>query len=143
MPVVDLTATYLNVAALLVGVALTLTIQAIQAAVQRRYDRTTKLFDIRLDLYTELIAVMSRAPDLLKKSRALAGDAEELKQIRTAREEVIERVMALSYRANILASAAVGQAFSGATKNFDWEKGFTQDDVQLLRWTIRKELGLK
>ena len=68
--------------AALAGVGLTATLQILLARFQRRHDRTTKLFETRLDLYSQLAAALHR----IQKTTARRAEVE--KELREAQSKV-------------------------------------------------------
>lgn len=74
----QITSVYLTAAATLFGVLLTVAVQAITSATQRRHDRIARTFDIRLELYTKMRSTMSDWAIAYQAVRRLQGELSAL-----------------------------------------------------------------
>ena len=76
---------YVGAIAALAGVLVSTISQLIAGRVQRRHDRTTKLLDIKLELYSKTFILLN----LMKKTMdAIPAAADELKEAATEREQM-------------------------------------------------------
>ncbi|MGH7930000.1 MAG: hypothetical protein ACREQV_19660 [Candidatus Binatia bacterium] len=69
---------YLTAAATLFGVLLTVGVQAVTSATQRRHDRTVKTFDVRLELYAKIRRTIAYWSEAYRITRQLQSELSTL-----------------------------------------------------------------
>jgi hypothetical protein len=81
IPMSPIEPVYLTAGGALIGALLTILVQVIIARLNRKHDKLTKTYDIRLALYSELEAVLEKMPKLRQKTD------EALEETRTVQAE--------------------------------------------------------